>query len=87
MTNKKAIEQSHFIIKEDSELTYIVGAMGGSSPIDIRLILLENQTFTDEEGNVINRNVSNHQIIMTPQVAENIKNILDQQLNEVFKKK
>lgn len=83
-TNK--IKKDPLVIKKDSEQTYVTGVIGGSSQVDIRLIILEKETFTDEDGNIIMRDISKHQLVMTPPIAANIANALQTELKKITEK-
>jgi hypothetical protein len=86
MPNTNKIKENRIVIKKDSEQTYVTGAIGGSSQVDIRLILLEKETFTDENSNIIMRDVSKHQLIMSPPIAASIVKILQEQLKNIVEK-
>ena len=43
MPKPEKIKENHLVIKKDSEQTYVTGVIGGSSQVDIRLILLEKK--------------------------------------------
>jgi 7,8-dihydro-6-hydroxymethylpterin-pyrophosphokinase len=87
MPNTKKIEEKgHLVIKKDSEQTYVTGVIGGSSQIDIRLILLEKETFTDDNGNIIIRDISKRQLVMSPPIAANIVEVLQKQLKGIIEK-
>lgn len=86
MPKTKKIKEDHLVIKKDSEQTYVTGAIGGSSQVDIRLLLLEKETFTDENGNIIMRDISKRQLVMSPPIAANIVKILQDQLKNIIEK-
>ena len=86
MPKTEKIKENHLIIKKDSEQTYVTGVIGGSSQVDIRLILLEKETFTDDNGNIIIRDISNRQLVMSPPIAANIVEILQKQLKDIIEK-
>ncbi|WP_281774831.1 hypothetical protein [Methanobacterium formicicum] len=87
MPNTKKIEEKgQLVIKKDSEQTYVTGVIGGSSQVDIRLILLEKETFTDDRGNIIIRNISKRQLVMSPPIAANIVEVLQKQLKDIIEK-
>lgn len=86
MPKPEKIKEDHLVIKKDSEQTYVTGVIGGSSQVDIRLLLLEKETFTDENGNIIMRDISKRQIVMSPPVAANIVKTIQIHLKNVFEK-
>lgn len=86
MPKTEKIKEDHLVIKKDSEQTYVTGAIGGSSQVDIRLLLLEKETFTDENGNIIMRDISKRQIVMSPPIAANIVKILQTHLKKIVEK-
>lgn len=86
MPKKEKIKEGHLVIKKDSDQTYVTGVIGGSSQLDIRLIVLEKETFTDDNGNIIMRDISKHQLIMSPPIAANIINALQTELNNIKEK-
>jgi len=86
MPKTEKIKENHLIIKKDSEQTYVTGVIGGSSQVDIRLILLEKETFTDDNGNIIIRDISKRQLVMSPPIAANIVEILQKQLKDIIEK-
>lgn len=86
MSKTEKIKEDHLVIKKDSEQTYVTGAIGGSSLVDIRLLLLEKETFTDEKGNIVMRDISKRQLVMSPPIAANIVKILQEQLKNITEK-
>ena len=86
MPKTEKIKEDHLVIKKDSEQTYVTGVIGGSSQVDIRLILLEKETFTDEKGNIIIRDISKRQLVMSPLIAANIVVVLRKQLKIIIEK-
>lgn len=86
MSKTEKIKEDHLVIKKDSEQTYVTGAIGGSSLVDIRLLLLEKETFTDEKGNIVMRDISKRQLVMSPPIAANIVKILKEQLKNITEK-
>jgi hypothetical protein len=85
-TETKKIKKYPLVVKNDSEQTYVTGVIGGSSQVDIRLLILEKETFTDEDGNVIMRDISKRQLIMTPPVAATIAKALQNELKIMSEK-
>lgn len=86
MPKTKKTKEDHLVIKKDSEQTYVTGVIGGSSQVDIRLILLEKETFTDENGNILMRDTSKHQLVMSPPIAASIVKILQGHLKKIVEK-
>ncbi|HNR25236.1 MAG TPA: hypothetical protein PKI66_00800 [Methanobacteriaceae archaeon] len=86
MPKPEKSKENHLVIKKDSEQTYVTGVIGGSSQVDIRLILLEKETFTDEKGNIIIRDISKRQLVMSPLIAANIVEVLRKQLKNIIEK-
>jgi hypothetical protein len=68
-------------ISDDYEEIYCTGVIGGASEADIRIILLKNKVSTDDKGKLINQDVSNHQLIMSPIIAARLYNELKKQID------
>lgn len=79
--NKK-VDTKPLKVSKDSESIYINGAIGGTSLSDIRLLLLENKVITDDEGKIMNQDVSNYQLVMSPRIAAEIIVTLEKQIEE-----
>lgn len=82
----KKIKKDPLIVRKDSEQTYVTGAIGGSSQVDIRLLLLEKEAFTDDKGNIKMRDMSKHQLIMSPPIAATIVKVLQTELKNIVEK-
>lgn len=68
-------------ISDDFEEIYFTGVVGGASEADIRIMLLRNKVTTDDEENLINRDVCDHQLIMSPIIAVRLYNELKKQID------
>lgn len=68
-------------ISDDCEEIYFTGVIGGASEADVRIMLLKNKVITDDKGNLINQDVSNHQLIMSPLIAVRLYNELKKQID------
>lgn len=66
---------------KDTQTKNISGAICVSTPAQIRLGLLEEKLTSDEVGNVTIKQECDTQIVMTPEVARSLINMLEENLS------
>jgi hypothetical protein len=80
MKNKEN-KKTPLIISNDSEEIYFTGVIGGASEVDIRILLLQNKVTSNEDGKLVNQDISNHQLVMSPIIAVRLYNELKKQID------
>lgn len=82
----KTKNEIQLIIPENMEEVYITGGAIASTPIDIRLILFNDELLKDKDilENKINLvKKAKTEIIMNPKVAKQIRDLIDTELKKI----
>ena len=80
----KEIKEPNVIMGEELTQIYSTGAFGGFTPYDFRIYLF-NETLKATGNNIENSElvrVANYELIMTPQVVKELRNWLNQKIDE-----
>ncbi|MBZ9570396.1 hypothetical protein KQY27_02410 [Methanobrevibacter sp. TMH8] len=81
--NNKSIENFDLNIDEFAQQIYVTGAIGSSTDLDIRLLIV-NDKIVNTNGSIETKKESNLHLIMNPEVTQQIIDLLQRNLDDYY---